>query len=66
MKRFMMAIATLFVFMAGVCQIADAQSFADQLTWGKTSGGTANAQTITIPNITSLPVGVPILPIPGR
>jgi len=36
-----------------------------QLTWGKTSGGSANAQTVTIPNVISLPTGVPINFIAG-
>lgn len=44
---------------------AQAQSYPDQLIWGGSSGGSANAQTITIPNLTTVPVGVPFRFIPG-
>lgn len=37
--------------------LADAQ-FTDQRTWAPTSGGTANAQTVAIPNVSGPPLGV--------
>jgi hypothetical protein len=39
--------------------------FADQGTWGGTSGGTANAQTITIPNLAANKPGIILRFIPG-
>lgn len=40
--------------------------YADQGTWGGTSGGTANAQTITIPNYFANRAGVVLRFIPGN
>lgn len=37
-----------------------AAPFPSQLAYGGTSGGSANAQTISIPNISTPPIGVPI------
>jgi microcystin-dependent protein len=40
--------------------------FVDQTTWGGTSGGTANAQTITIANYTAHTAGVALRFVPGN
>lgn len=40
-------------------QLAVAQ-FTEQRTWGATSGGSANAQTVTVPNWGASQVGVPL------
>jgi microcystin-dependent protein len=42
-----------------------AATFIDQLTFGGTSGGSANAQTFTIPNLTANTPGVQLRFIPG-
>jgi hypothetical protein len=54
----------LALALALACPPAAAQ-FPDQGTWGGTSGGSANAQTITIGNWTSNKAGVPLRFIPG-
>jgi microcystin-dependent protein len=40
-------------------------AFSDQATFGGTSGGSANAQTITIPNLSANTIGVQFRFIPG-
>lgn len=39
--------------------------FVDQKTWGGVSGGSANAQTVTVPNWTRNLAGVPLRFLPG-
>jgi microcystin-dependent protein len=57
------ALAAVYLFIPPPHQ-ASAQ-FVDQLTFGGTSGGSANAQTFTIPNLTANPTGVILRFIPG-
>ena len=50
-------IARLFfaiLFIATLLTSPAQAQFADQATWGGTGGGTANAQTVTIPNVSAL------------
>lgn len=56
----------LALLMLAVAPPAHAQ-FAAQATWGGTSGGTANAQTLAIPNAVDILdlVGVPLSFVPG-
>lgn len=60
-------LTTLIVLLLWAGGVANAQ-FTEQRVWGGTSGGSANAQTITIPNMTSTtpPVGVPVCFIAGN
>jgi microcystin-dependent protein len=57
------ALAAAYLFIPPP-QHASAQ-FADQSTYGGTSTGSANAQTIAIPNLATRPIGVPFRFIPG-
>lgn len=58
------ALGALFALVL-LTQIAAAQ-FVEQRVWGGTSGGTANAQTLTIQNWPTTPItGVPVRFLPG-
>lgn len=60
LKRIAFVLLALFA----LTSVAFAQ-FADQAQWGGTSGGSANAQTLTIANYSSYKTGVPIRFLPG-
>jgi hypothetical protein len=62
MMKWFLALITALVLSAPLC--AQAQ-FPSQREWGSTSGGSANAQTVTVPNYNQLEVGVPIRFIAG-
>jgi hypothetical protein len=61
-KRLFLSLCVLL----GACTLAVAQ-FADQATYAGTGAGTANAQTVTLPNATSLTdlLGVIVKYVPG-
>jgi len=72
MKKIRPALSVLFGLVAAAAAYlfippphqASAQ-FVDQLTFGGTSGGSANAQTFTIPNLAANTTGVQLRFIPG-
>lgn len=61
MTRFIGAVAALLLLTS-----AAVAQFTEQRVWGGTSGGSANAQTLTIANMPgTVPTGVPIRFVPG-
>lgn len=62
-RIFVAAILAAIVLAIGV--VPAGAAFPDQATWAGTSGGSANAQTLTVANYSSRLVGVPIRFIPG-
>jgi len=63
---FLKRLAALLAAIVLVASVAHAAGpFPDQGTWGGTSGGSANAQTLTISNYFAKLVGVPIRGIAG-
>lgn len=65
-KILRVALSTLLFSMLILAAAAPARAqFAEQRVWGGTSGGSANAQTLTIDNMPAYVVGVPIRFLPG-
>lgn len=63
MKLLRTALAGLTLL--ALCATGALAQFSDQRTWGGTSGGSANVQTVTIPNLTAHLPGVPIRFVAG-